>query len=136
MSPDPVRPGSPEDWLAHARSDLALSEMKRTRTVLYEHLCFHAQQAAEKAIKAVLVSKRVRFPKAHDLAFLIDLLPADATLPPALIDLPVLTRYAVLQRYPGEHPPVTFVHRRRAVQLAEEAVIWASHCVATQRHAS
>ena len=50
MPADP-QPGSPDDWLRHARSDLALARSRKGRDVLYEHLCFHAQQAAEKAIK-------------------------------------------------------------------------------------
>ena len=37
--------------------------MPKTRRILYQHLCFHAQQAAEKALKAVLVAKGVRFPE-------------------------------------------------------------------------
>ena len=55
MPVEPKETGSPQDWLRHARSDLALSRMPKTRAVLYQHLCFHAQQAAEKALKAVFL---------------------------------------------------------------------------------
>lgn len=47
------RPGSPDDWLSHARSDLALAEISPPEDVMLEGLCFHAQQAVEKAIKAL-----------------------------------------------------------------------------------
>lgn len=46
-------PGSPAEWLARARGDLALARVPLPAGGFYEDLCFHAQQAAEKAIKAV-----------------------------------------------------------------------------------
>lgn len=129
MRHDAEAVGSAPDWLRHARSDLALAVLRKTRRLLYEHLCFHAQQAAEKAVKAVLVHYGVRIPKSHDMAYLMDLLPADATIPPSLVDLPVLTKYAVQQRYPGEVQPLASKDRQDAVRLAEEAVFWASGIV-------
>lgn len=59
-------PGTPADWLRHARSDLALSRAA-VEGVLYENLCFHAQQAAEKGVKAVLVAGAITFPRTHNL---------------------------------------------------------------------
>ena len=53
MPPDSDGPGGGEDWLRHARSDLALaSAVGPVGDILAETLCFHAQQAAEKALKA------------------------------------------------------------------------------------
>jgi HEPN domain-containing protein len=103
--------------------------MRKTRTLLYEHLCFHAQRAAEKALKAVLVCHGVRVPRSHDLAYLAAMLPVDVSMPVVLVDLPALTKYAVQQRYPGEAPPLTPKHRRCALQLAENAVAWAARRV-------
>ena len=122
--------GSPQDWLRHARSDLSLSRMPKTRSILYQHLCFHAQQAAEKALKAVLVAHGVRFPKTHDLAFLMQSLPSKVSVPPLLINLPALNQYAVQQRYPGESPTITRKHHTAATLLAEETVAWAARCIA------
>ena len=45
MPLDPPTPGSPEDWLRHARSDLALAQQWQVPDVLLATLCFHAQQA-------------------------------------------------------------------------------------------
>jgi len=42
-------------WLARAKSNLALSKNKTFEDVFYEDLCFQAQQAVEKALKALLV---------------------------------------------------------------------------------
>jgi HEPN domain-containing protein len=103
--------------------------MPKTKTLLYQHLCFHAQQAAEKALKAALVHHGVRIPRSHDLTFLMDLLPRGISLPPALIELPRLTKYAVQQRYPAEVPPPTAKHRREALVLAEETVRWAARLI-------
>jgi len=75
------------------------------------------------------VSQRLRLPKTHDLAYLLDLLPA--SVPAPLLELPTLSRYAVQHRYPGEDSPVTQRHRKRAVLLAEQAVSWAARHVAT-----
>ena len=136
MPPDAPSAGSPADWLRHARSDLALAGVRKTRKLLYEHLCFHAQQAAEKALKAVLVHHKIRVPKSHDLGYLMDLLPGDVSVPVSLVDLPVLTTYAVQQRYPAEVPPLTNKNRQHAVQLAEAAVSWASQMTHDKRKAA
>lgn len=49
-------PGLPNEWLSHAKSDLRLAYLAAgDEFVRREQVCFHAQQAAEKAIKAVLL---------------------------------------------------------------------------------
>ncbi len=53
MPQDRPVPGSAEDWLARAEGDLALARVPLPEGAFYEDLCFHAQQAAEKALKAV-----------------------------------------------------------------------------------
>ncbi len=132
MPVDPTVAGSPQEWLRHARSDLALSRMRKSHTVLYEHLCFHAQQAAEKALKAVLIANGIRVQKTHDLVYLINALPPKLTVPPSFIELPLLNRYAVQQRYPGDASTVTQQHRKNAVRLAEEALAWAEHIISAK----
>lgn len=54
-------PDDPREWLNRARSDLALAKVAQ-ESVYLEDLCFHAQQGAEKAIKALLVKLGVEFP--------------------------------------------------------------------------
>lgn len=130
MPVDPRASGSPQDWLRHARSDLALARMAKARGVLRQHLCFHAQQAAEKALKAVLVANGLRVVKTHDLAFLMQALPKTVSVPPPLINLPVLNQYAVQQRYPGEVPAITRKQHDTAATLAGECVAWAAWSIA------
>jgi hypothetical protein len=60
-------PPEPRQWPRFAVSDLLLAQ-SRPEGVLLEQLCFHAQQAAEKAIKAVLIQQAIGFPRTHNLA--------------------------------------------------------------------
>jgi len=66
-------PDDPREWLNRARSNL-LSARQTIPGVYLEDLCFAAQQAAEKAIKAVLVHLGLTFPYIHQLAHLLKLL--------------------------------------------------------------
>jgi HEPN domain-containing protein len=60
--------------LNRAQSNLAQARVGASIPAVYlEDLCFNAQQAAEKAIKAVLIDLGVRFPYTHDLAQLLTL---------------------------------------------------------------
>ena len=76
--------------------------------MLYDDLCFDAHQAAEKAIKAVLVSRGAGFPKSHDIMKLLTLVSSNAvTIPDEVRQSDRLTRYAVAARYPGQWEDVT-----------------------------
>jgi len=55
-------PDDPREWLNRARSNLAQAQA-RIKGVYLEDLCFNAQQAAEKAIKGVLILNQVEFPR-------------------------------------------------------------------------
>ncbi len=58
MNPQNERriPGSPEEWLFHAESDLRLARLgSLDPQIIRGQVCFHAQQAAKKAIKGVLL---------------------------------------------------------------------------------
>lgn len=63
---------------------------------------YHCQQAAEKLAKAVLVQDGIGFPKTHDIAALVGLLPDDHRLKKALGSLEKLTPYGIAYRYPAE----------------------------------
>ena len=63
---------------------------------------YHRQQAAEKLVKAVLVQAGLSFPKTHDIAALVGLLPNGHRLKTALKVLEKLTPYGVAYRYPAE----------------------------------
>jgi hypothetical protein len=65
-----------------------------------ETLGFHALQAAEKLIKALLALGGHEYPRTHDLGLLLDLLAAvDVRIPEALLTVENLTPFATVFRY-------------------------------------
>ena len=118
------RPGSPEDWLLHAQSDLALARISPPEDVMLEGLCFHAQQAVEKALKALLVSYNLEFPRTHNIGSLLDLLPDTVSIPSEVEEAAGLTDYAVMTRYPGDTEPVNIDEYKQAICLARTVLEW------------
>lgn len=118
-------PTDPREWLNRAKSNLALAKSK-TAGALLEDLCFEAQQAAEKAVKAVFVSQAVGFPFIHNLKKLLEGLERSGVkIPKYLWKAEDLSPFAALTRYPASVPPVTERQYRRAVRIAESVVHWA-----------
>ena len=119
-------PESPQAWLQRAHSDLALGRAAlNTPGVFLEDACFHAQQCAEKALKALLIRRGIAFPRMHVLETLLDLLKAAGVdLPPDVDEAFVLTQYAVETRYPGEWEPITDEETRFALAKAKQVLAW------------
>ena len=118
-------PDDPREWINRARGNLVRAQAMLPGVYL-EDLCFDAQQAAEKAIKTVLIARGAAFPPIHDLAGLLTILgQSDETIPPAIAEAARLTRFAVATRYPGVGEPVTAEEHHRAVAIAESVVTWA-----------
>lgn len=100
--------------------------------MLYEDLCFGAQQAAEKAVKAVLVDRKVPFPKTHAIMDLLTLLQQNGVdISQGIQQAGVLTVYAVETRYPGVSEEVTAEDYAAALALAERTVLWAQSLIRT-----
>jgi HEPN domain-containing protein len=129
MPPDEVQPGSPQHWLRYAQADLALARVELPPDGLYETLCFHAQQAAEKALKTVLLHRGVDFPLTQDLPLLAGLLPAEMAGAPPLARAARLTEYAVATRYPRDDEPVDESEYRQALAIAEAILTWAQESI-------
>jgi len=113
-------------WLQHARSDLQLARVAlRARDVLPEGACFHAQQCAEKALKALLLQREIPFPRTHSIEVLLDLLKTDGiNIPNGVDEAFALSEYAIQTRYPGEWEPVTKKEARRAIEQAGLVLAW------------
>ena len=130
MPPRRLPSDDPREWLNRARSDLAMAKAQGSG-IYYEDLCFHAQQAVEKAIKAVLLHSGIRFPYIHDIRELISLLKRKNVSVPARVGKArELTNYAVETRYPGLSEPVSDKEYRDAVALAETVLRWADRQIA------
>ena len=109
-----------EQWLRKADDDLAVAEyLVSSVRPYYGAVGFHAQQAAEKYLKAFLVGRQIEFPKTHDLDRLLDLVAgADVRLADSLRTASVLGVYGVEIRYPTDLPDLTLQQAKEAVSLA------------------
>jgi HEPN domain-containing protein len=102
LSPDVER------WITFAKADLRAARLLLSDVEVPARIaCFHAQQAAEKAIKAVLIFEETPFRKTHDVIVLAGLLPANLVDELESIDPVVLQQWAVDGRYPGDLPDAT-----------------------------
>ena len=104
-------------WLRYATGDLAAAERHMVDDEP-RHVCWFAQQAAEKALKAVLIWLEQRYPFTHDLDALRDLIPRDWLIGQEHPDLSVLTAWALWSRYPTEEPDPTDADAQTAVRQA------------------
>ena len=92
------------EWVEKAEGDFASAnrELRARKQANYDSACFHAQQCAEKYLKARLQEAEIRFARTHDLPALLDqLLTLDPAWESLRSDLDALTTYAVDFRYPG-----------------------------------
>jgi HEPN domain-containing protein len=108
-----------KSWIAYAEDDFgAAKTLLSLKKPLLGAVCFHAQQCAEKYMKALLILKDVDFPKTHDLLTL-DTLCSEAGVFTAfgrqqLVDL---TKHASQARYPGNQP--TLEEAKEAIEIAK-----------------
>jgi HEPN domain-containing protein len=96
------------EWMKKAEHDLGTAKLVVDAGIPYaDQVCFHAQQAAEKALKSILAFFGSSIPKTHDLMFLLDAV-RDTTTVPVEFDamLELLDGYSVDVRYPmGDFDP-------------------------------
>jgi HEPN domain-containing protein len=106
-------------WVVRAEEDFTLARSAlRRKQPLVSGACFHAQQCAEKYLKALLISRGRDFPKTHDLLLLNNLCSTNGILleiHPKHLN--TLTDYAVRTRYPGNDP--TLEDAKEAIELAK-----------------
>lgn len=109
-----------KQWLELAEEDFRVAEFtfKMESSIPYRVIAFHAQQAAEKYLKALLVLNNVDFPYTHDLFKLIELIPESLNLKNELKSVIKLTEYAVNRRYPDFYENLTLKEAKEAVSLA------------------
>jgi HEPN domain-containing protein len=108
-----------KSWIENAEEDFSAAKaLLRLKKPLLSGVCFHAQQCAEKYLKALLILKDVDFPKTHDLPTLNTMCNASGILTGLVVqDLVDLTEYAVRRRYPGNQP--TPEEAEEAIEIAK-----------------
>ena len=115
-------------WLDYARMDL------NAAGILFAHhprpceiICYHCQQTAEKAIKALFIYFDIPggIPRKHDLSFLLNQLRNKTDIPAELTRrADILSVYGIISRYPNEIQ-VDDERTRLALQYAEAFLQWA-----------
>ncbi len=111
-------------WLLRASEDLRAGKHDLTaRPPLCNDVAFHAQQCAEKAMKAFLVYHERPFRKTHNLT---ELGGAVARIEPALAELmreaSLMTEFAWRFRYPGDSASVSERDALQSIELAERVL--------------
>ena len=93
------------EWLSKAEQDYqtAITMARKRKKPAPDVVGFHSQQCAEKYLKAFIVSKKIDFPKTHDLIKLLEIaITKDPLIEISRADLRILNPFSVQFRYPGE----------------------------------
>lgn len=119
-SDDPTRVADTRDWLTKAALDLrAGNHDLEAEPPLLEDALFHAQQAAEKSLKAFLTWHDEPFRRTHDLRLLSQqCVQIDNSLEDQLRSAAWLTQYAWKYRYPGEVEPPSMQDVEEALAIS------------------
>ena len=107
-------------WLAYADEDMDLAQYTRTHMegAPLRLIAYHAQQCAEKCLKAYLVCRSIDFPYTHNIARLLEL-SVDTDWSESLQEAEELSPYAISTRYPGIDEPVGEPEAIRAIEIAD-----------------
>ena len=121
-------------WLELADLDYGVAEhlLGIYHPIPVEIICYHCQQAAEKAVKALILCFGIAdaIPKKHDISYLIDQVKGHIVIDEKYYDYAdTLTPYGVAVRYPNE---LRFEerHARNALNYAGEILTWAKGIIA------
>jgi HEPN domain-containing protein len=93
------------EWISKAEGDFAIAERESRvrKNPSYDGVCFHAQQCAEKYLKACLCEAGISFGKIHDLSLLLEqMLDLEPLWESYRLNMAYLSEFAVFFRYPGE----------------------------------
>ncbi len=109
-------------WLIKAGHDLKTAQtMLITDPPITDTVCFHAQQCAEKSLKAFLTFSDIHIEKTHFLPRLIELCRGINSSFDDLKEAAIaLTDYAVEVRYPDDWREIPLNEAVKAVKNAEE----------------
>jgi HEPN domain-containing protein len=121
--PPPDRTDIAQRWLRWADEDFALAEHTAADPgVVARGACVWAHQAAEKALKALLILRDIDPPKLHDLDRLAQRLPDGEGRAFVSIKLPELTRWAIEGRYPADMEEATQADGLAAISIARQVL--------------
>ena len=90
------------EWKRKADHDRGIAQLAlNAQTVFTDGVCFHAQQAAEKDLKACCIALGINFERKHDMRYLLDLIADKKDVTADMYDwAEQLQQYAVEVQYP------------------------------------
>lgn len=142
-SPEELRAAEVQDWMNHVEADLKTAKHLMDGAfypIPLEIICYHSEQAAEKAVKAVIVyfGSRGGIPKQHDIGFLMQqiskIVKAETgkIVTEEMLTYAInLTRFGVEPRYPNEMAIDERI-AKEAIKQAEAIVQWAKDVISSE----
>lgn len=119
-------------WLEFARADLEVAaEHGHVNRWVVGIRCYHCQQAAEKALKAVIDHYGGDVPHFHNLVDLMQIASSTNDLPDGASEWRTLNAYIVATRYPDALHEATDDDLAEALELARAVVAWATSVIET-----
>jgi len=111
-------------WLRKAKRDLKWAERMLAEED-FDYSSFHSQQAAEKALKSLIIAKGQHPPRTHNIGALLSALEKMGEDTGDVEQAKILTDYAVEARYPDFEEEISREEAVEALELARKVVGWA-----------
>lgn len=126
-----------KEWIQYAENDFGVARhlYKTYYPKPLEIICYHCQQSAEKAIKALIIYHGAEggLPKKHNLSFLLSQIKNMENIPDKYYDYAdILTPYGIAAKYPNE----LFLedrHAEQALRFSQEILDWVKSIVNEQK---
>lgn len=120
MKTESIQKSEAKRWLRYAKEDLNVAKalINDPQSAIPRHICWLSEQAAEKALKAVLIFLKIDFQKTHDLDTLRNKIPNDWSVK-RHNDLAFLTEWSVEARYPGDWEEAS---QQEAIESINQAI--------------
>jgi len=111
-----------DEWIKKAENDLLNAEtVVKIENPPTDTICFHAQQCAEKYLKAYLISKNVEIIRTHNLRYLLEECKKFAVDFESLReDAIILNSYSIETRYPGDFIVYSISEAKNAIKMAKK----------------
>jgi HEPN domain-containing protein len=122
-----------KEWIERARGNLELAQVKIIRHIFYEDLCYQSQQAAEKALKGLLIYYGVEPEFTHNIEILLKEIKKFTDIPENIKESAQLTNYAVQTRYPGEYDEITKEEYEKSVKIAKDCLHWVENKIKEEK---
>ena len=113
-----------ESWIERGKSSLEISKIAINENVYYEDLCYQSQQAVEKGLKGLLIYYNFEPEFTHNIGMLLAELERFTEIPEYIKETNMLTKYAVITRYPGEYDEITKQKHEESVKIAQNCLEW------------